>query len=187
MKKTVLILFALMILFAGCTQENEKPPAISKPSEPPVKVPPVKQPPVAGDQFCGTSTNGPCLEDSDCVSGGCSGQVCQSKTEKPIATTCEYRDCYDAGKYDVGCSCNDGKCQWSDIPGSSVRKPNFCPDTGDCNDQGSDSRKCAKAGDCVASCSYGCVGSGWIAGKIDCKAIWPDFNCECIDGACQRV
>ena len=29
--------------------------------------------------FCGWSTGGECKADSDCMKGGCSGQVCQSK------------------------------------------------------------------------------------------------------------
>lgn len=62
--------------------------------------------------FCGWSTNGTCAGDSDCMSGGCSGQVCQSKSEEPAITTCEYRECYSAAQYGVACGCDDGKCQW---------------------------------------------------------------------------
>ncbi len=62
--------------------------------------------------FCGTSTNGQCYGDSDCMSGGCSGQVCQSKSEEPVITACEYRDCYDANKYGVACKCIENKCRW---------------------------------------------------------------------------
>jgi eight-cysteine-cluster-containing protein len=46
------------------------------------------------------------------VSGGCSGQVCQSKNEKPVITDCMYRDCYDAKSYGVSCGCTAGKCAW---------------------------------------------------------------------------
>lgn len=62
--------------------------------------------------FCGTSTLGSCQIDSDCVNGGCSGQVCQSKNEEPVITTCEYLDCYNADPYGVGCKCKNNKCQW---------------------------------------------------------------------------
>jgi len=62
--------------------------------------------------FCGYSTYGSCLTDNQCIRGGCSGQVCQSIKEKPIATTCEYRDCYDSKKYKVSCRCVNNKCQW---------------------------------------------------------------------------
>jgi len=68
---------------------------------------PIKEP------FCGTSTNGSCTEDEDCVTGGCSGQVCQGRTEEPVITTCEYRDCYRAIDYGLGCKCVDKKCQWA--------------------------------------------------------------------------
>ena len=50
--------------------------------------------PVAG--FCGWSTYGKCNSDEDCIRGGCSSQVCQSKYEEPVFTTCEVKGCYDA-------------------------------------------------------------------------------------------
>jgi len=62
--------------------------------------------------FCGWSTNGSCTSDADCTSGGCSGQVCQSKSEEPVITTCEYKDCYNADASGVECGCLAGKCQW---------------------------------------------------------------------------
>jgi eight-cysteine-cluster-containing protein len=65
------------------------------------------------DEFCGWSTNGQCSSDSDCIIGGCSGQVCQSKNEEPITTTCEWSDCYNAKVYGVGCKCLNNKCQWN--------------------------------------------------------------------------
>lgn len=48
---------------------------------------------VAG--FCGWSTYGECRNDEDCKIGGCSEQVCQSKSEGFVGTTCEWFDCYD--------------------------------------------------------------------------------------------
>jgi eight-cysteine-cluster-containing protein len=65
------------------------------------------------EDFCGWSTYGKCSSDSDCTAGGCSGQVCQSKYEEPVITTCEWKDCYDASKYSLKCRCIDGRCQWS--------------------------------------------------------------------------
>jgi eight-cysteine-cluster-containing protein len=62
--------------------------------------------------FCGTSTRGACASDSDCMAGGCSGQVCQSVAEPPVISTCEYRDCYDAQAYGLACACISGKCGW---------------------------------------------------------------------------
>ncbi len=67
------------------------------------------------EDFCGWSTDGKCSSDSDCIMGGCSAQVCQSKYEESITTTCEWRDCFDAIKYGLKCRCIDGRCQWSEI------------------------------------------------------------------------
>ena len=63
-------------------------------------------------KFCGWSTYGRCYSDEDCVTDGCSSQVCRSKFEKQIITTCEWFDCYDANKYGIACKCINGKCQW---------------------------------------------------------------------------
>ncbi len=62
--------------------------------------------------FCGWSTNGACSTDSDCVRGGCSGEVCQSAAEQPAVTACIYRDCYNASATGVSCGCVAGRCQW---------------------------------------------------------------------------
>jgi len=63
--------------------------------------------------FCGTSTESPCDEDDDCRTGGCSGQICQSSKEEGLASTCEYRDCYNNEAYDMRCGCFEGRCKWS--------------------------------------------------------------------------
>ncbi len=62
--------------------------------------------------FCGTSTKAACEIDADCIASGCSGQICQAKTEQSAITTCEMKDCYIAKNYGVGCLCRDKKCQW---------------------------------------------------------------------------
>ncbi len=67
--------------------------------------------PTAGP-FCGYSTGGSCGSGVGCVVDGCSSQVCRSAAEQPVATTCEYRACYDAGAYGLSCSCTNSKCQW---------------------------------------------------------------------------
>jgi len=64
-------------------------------------------------EFCGFSTFGECKNDSDCFISGCSSQVCQSKLEEPILTTCEYKDCYDYFKFNLSCKCIDNMCQWT--------------------------------------------------------------------------
>jgi eight-cysteine-cluster-containing protein len=63
------------------------------------------------ETFCGWSTYGFCLRDSDCQAGGCSGQVCERKGEETI-TTCEWKDCYRAEDYNLTCQCINNQCQW---------------------------------------------------------------------------
>jgi len=64
------------------------------------------------EEFCGYSTYGNCNSDADCITGGCSGQVCQSRMEEPVITTCEFRECYNAEIYAYKCRCLNKKCQW---------------------------------------------------------------------------
>ncbi|MFA4952818.1 MAG: eight-cysteine-cluster domain-containing protein [Candidatus Pacearchaeota archaeon] len=61
--------------------------------------------------FCGTSTKGYCNYNSDCKIGGCSGQVCENRTQSST-TTCEYLDCYNKVKYNMNCGCFNNKCKW---------------------------------------------------------------------------
>jgi len=63
-------------------------------------------------KFCGWSTYGKCDIDADCITDGCSSQVCRSKFEEQVITSCEWLDCYNANKYGVACKCVDEKCQW---------------------------------------------------------------------------
>ncbi len=62
--------------------------------------------------FCGISTYGSCKSDLDCLRGGCSREVCQSKYESPVATVCVWKECYNAERYHASCRCVDGRCQW---------------------------------------------------------------------------
>jgi eight-cysteine-cluster-containing protein len=64
------------------------------------------------EEFCGFSTYSACLVDEDCRIGGCSGQVCQARDEESAITTCEYRTCYNADRYQMSCLCFAGQCQW---------------------------------------------------------------------------
>ncbi|MCS7118514.1 MAG: eight-cysteine-cluster domain-containing protein [Archaeoglobaceae archaeon] len=63
------------------------------------------------DLFCGKSTFAYCEKDDDCKIGGCSGNFCMGVGEE-IVTTCEYRECYDYLKYNMGCKCVYNRCQW---------------------------------------------------------------------------
>lgn len=66
-------------------------------------------------------------------------------------------------------------------------KSKFCPDDGDCENYGLESRICDNENKCVSSCNYGCVSEKWIRGRMDCEAMWPNFKCGCIKGICQRT
>jgi len=96
-----------IVLTCACASEPITSQNKTTPAEP--------APSAIDPAFCGTSTNAPCTTDSDCQTGGCSGQVCQSKNEEPIMTTCEYRECYSKEKYSVSCRCTQNKCQWTTI------------------------------------------------------------------------
>jgi len=63
-------------------------------------------------EFCGTSTYGACETDADCLRAGCSDSVCQSVGEESVITTCEFKECYNAEKYNARCVCLENKCQW---------------------------------------------------------------------------
>ncbi|MSR85885.1 eight-cysteine-cluster domain-containing protein [Candidatus Woesearchaeota archaeon] len=62
--------------------------------------------------FCGSSTYDSCTTDSDCTTGGCSGQICQSSSTEPSISTCEYQGCYNSELYSLSCACYEQKCSW---------------------------------------------------------------------------
>jgi len=62
--------------------------------------------------FCGLSTYDKCDSNKDCAPGGCSGQICLSKKQESLITTCEWKDCYQAEKYGLTCRCFNKQCQW---------------------------------------------------------------------------
>jgi eight-cysteine-cluster-containing protein len=54
----------------------------------------------------GSSSPGECADDSACVTGGCSAEVCSTEQ---VQTTCEARDWPTAG---ASCGCVSGQCVW---------------------------------------------------------------------------
>jgi len=92
--RRIIILICVLFLLSSCTAPVDD-----------------KEPIDVGD-FCGFSTKGLCTSDEDCISGGCSGQVCESINEEPIMTTCEWTECYNPAKYGITCGCVDNMCQW---------------------------------------------------------------------------
>jgi len=49
--------------------------------------------------------------DEYCITTGCSNQICQSKNEGELMTTCEFKECFGAKTFKVTCKCIDNKCQ----------------------------------------------------------------------------
>ena len=62
------------------------------------------------------ATEAECQTNNDCVKGGCSGTICQSKDTEPIMTTCEWLPGYACYK-GINCACINGKCQWEKTEG----------------------------------------------------------------------
>ncbi|MDD5651163.1 MAG: eight-cysteine-cluster domain-containing protein [Candidatus Nanoarchaeia archaeon] len=63
--------------------------------------------------FCGTSKLDSCNSNEDCVVGGCSSQICQSKDNEPSMSTCEYQSCYNPVSYNLTCKCVNSQCKWN--------------------------------------------------------------------------
>jgi len=54
-----------------------------------------------------------CMTAADCMTGGCSGQLCIAKTNADGGiTTCEWREEYSCYKPE-GCGCVENRCAWS--------------------------------------------------------------------------
>ena len=98
MDKKILIIFLLTIslFLAACEVEDTPPDYQVPPTED--EIPP---------------TEAECKTDNDCVTGGCSGTLCQSKDAEPLMTTCEWREEYACYKQ-TSCSCINEKCQWKE-------------------------------------------------------------------------
>ncbi len=64
-------------------------------------------------EFCGKSTYSQCQTSNECQTSGCSNQVCGSVKDEQIVTACDWKECYDSAKFNMGCQCVENKCQWS--------------------------------------------------------------------------
>jgi eight-cysteine-cluster-containing protein len=107
--KTISVLFFSLFL-VGCTNSVPADNISNTPNVPPVPPPPIidNQP----EAFCGSSTEGFCHQDADCQTFGCSGQICGSRFEEELTSTCVWRECYDETDYSLVCGCLNQKCQW---------------------------------------------------------------------------
>ncbi len=55
-----------------------------------------------------------CVSDSDCATGGCSGEICTTKDKaENIITTCIFKPEYECLKQ-TSCKCINKKCQWEE-------------------------------------------------------------------------
>lgn len=100
-------LLFLLLFLTGCTN---LPPADNISPTPNIPSPPMTDD--RPEEFCGTSTEGFCNSDSDCKKVGCSGQICGSRFEDGLFSTCQWRECYDETDYSLICGCVNQKCQW---------------------------------------------------------------------------
>lgn len=83
MKKILLLIFILFL--TSCTQQSSQ-------------------------DFCGLSSYANCSSDSECLVGGCSGELCQSVNTEPSVSICEWKDCYENTGQE--CKCVSNECQW---------------------------------------------------------------------------
>jgi len=63
--------------------------------------------------FCGSASFAACAGDSDCATAGCSGQLCVGVDDADLASTCEFRECYNKTAAGVSCGCVQKQCRWS--------------------------------------------------------------------------
>ncbi len=82
MNKKIIVLIAILVLLVACEDIPPEPDVVAE-----------------------------CITNNDCITGGCSGTICQSKDAEPIFTTCEYPPEYACYKQ-IECKCINNKCQW---------------------------------------------------------------------------
>tara|TARA_B100001971_G_C17988261_1_gene430984 strand:+ start:133 stop:444 length:312 start_codon:yes stop_codon:yes gene_type:complete len=87
MKRILIFLLIVSLFLIGCEIQEDTPD---------IKTPP---------------TDAECTASSDCITGGCSGTLCQSKDAPPMFTTCEFLPEYTCYKQ-IDCGCVNYKCQW---------------------------------------------------------------------------
>ena len=59
----------------------------------------------------GPESDGECTTDSDCTTGGCSGELCATPASlEGMMSTCEMLPCF---RVLDSCGCNEGRCSWT--------------------------------------------------------------------------
>jgi eight-cysteine-cluster-containing protein len=157
-------------------------------------------PKTAPSGFCGSSTQGPCSSDSECITGGCSGQVCQSVREQSVTTTCEYSDCYNAEKYGMKCKCIidtvtpaataaiigepavQGRCKWVKTMACTL-EAKICPDG---TTVGRNPNRNCEFDPCPTTCGNGVCETGENNECYALKCEIPPCGETCKEGTCPQ-
>lgn len=90
---------------------EQQPTATSAPA---LEAAPASAAPKEPDDY-GSSTLGPCVSDSDCMLSGCNTEICQSKSEKPIASACIATTQPTPRQAGYACRCQQQRCQWTKL------------------------------------------------------------------------
>jgi eight-cysteine-cluster-containing protein len=112
-------LIILVLILAGCSAEEQIEEETTTGGDTGVDesifedIPSHLIDPTVQDDFCGISTEAYCETDDDCKIGGCSGELCQGIAESGLATTCDYKLCFSATRYNKACGCVNSKCVWN--------------------------------------------------------------------------
>ena len=135
------------------------------------------------DRFEGTHLDNSCDSDSDCIVGGCSGEVCAAEG---AFTTCEGLSSQPSGS----CGCVEGQCIWA--VGSCGEEENACVAEVDPSDRYYDrfegthlDNSCDSDSDCIVG---GCSGEVCAAegAFTTCEGLssQPSGSCGCVEGQC---
>ncbi len=116
----------LVALIVACSTKPGPPEVPEAPEVPEVRVPePVEVPeadadtapadPAALYAACEARVEQPqspgeCATDGDCVTSGCSSELCVPKSAGQMMTTCEVKPCFAVLQT---CGCHDGQCTWT--------------------------------------------------------------------------
>jgi len=95
--RNIILLGVLLLFLVGCEAGTQQTQNETKE---------VITPPVAGTQ---------CTKNSECVIGGCSGQICSPASKGRMVSTCEWREEYACYKKTT-CGCIEGRCVWDQNP-----------------------------------------------------------------------
>ena len=94
----ITIMIISLLILSGCTTKIKQPAAKQRISNQTL------------NQVTNQTTE--CTQDSDCGTGGCSGEICGlKKTAEKTITACIYKEEYSCLKL-TQCKCINGKCAW---------------------------------------------------------------------------